>query len=349
MSKTKPADTAVTNNGIEVTLAGSSTECSWNTYVDQSAQGTVFQRQEFLDVVADQVNADLHQLVGFKGQEPVGVFPVFELTRGLTTTVFSPPPNQGLSQMGMAMLSRHTLKQRKEEKRTRRFLQACFDWIDEALDPSYVHLRTHHRHDDHRPFVWNGFELTPRYTYVLDLTGGPDRLLDEFSSDARRNIRNTDGDAYEISERGIDGIQRIVGHLASRHDEQGLNFPVTSEFVEALARSLPDGTLRSYVITVDGEYASGMITVEDVDTIYRWQGGARPRRDISVPVNDVLDWHIMTEAMDRGLSTYDLIGANTQHVSEYKSKFGPELVTYYTAERGTRAMQMVSRLYQHLR
>lgn len=342
-----PTSTTVTNDGIDVRPV--EPDDDWDRLVEQSAQGTVFQTAAFLDVVASHVDARLHRLVGFKGQEPVGVFPVFELTRGFTTAAFSPPPDMGLAQMGPALCNVNKLKQRTAEKRTRRFLGGCLDWVDAALDPSFVHVRTHRRLGDTRAFAWNGFDLTPRFTYVLDLTPGADALIERFSSDARRNVRNTDDDAYEIRERGADGVAPVVEHLQERHDDQGVHYPVDREFVADLARALPEGTLRTAVLTVDGEYAGGMITVEDDETVYRWQGGARPRGDPGVPVNDLLDWHVITSAIDRDRTSYDLVGANTPKLCEYKSKFGPALESYTAAERSTRTMRMVSQLYQRLR
>ncbi|MDG5776846.1 GNAT family N-acetyltransferase [Haloarculaceae archaeon H-GB1-1] len=340
---------SITNRGIEVTAADADQRERWNGFVDRSAQGSAFHYDEFLDVVADHLDATVHRLVGFKGQEPVGIFPVFELRKGISTAVFSPPPDMGLSQMGPAMLNVDKLKRRKAEKRRRRFIGGALDWIEDVVDPSYVHVRTHYRHQDHRPFVWNDFDLSPRYTYVLDLTPGKDEIMTEFSSDARRNVRNTDDDAFEIEERGIDAVADIVDHLRRRHEEQGISYPVTADFVSDLYRNLPDGTVRTYVCTVDGSYASGMITLEDETSVYRWQGGARPMGDVTLPVNDLVDWRVISDAIDRGKERYDLIGANTPQLCEYKSKFGPELESYQAAERGTRTMRMVSRLYQRLR
>jgi hypothetical protein len=342
-------DVSITNSGIEVTVAGPDQRDRWNDYADRSEQGSVFHYDEFLDVVGRHVDATVHRLVGFKGQEPVGIFPVFEVQKGLSTAVFSPPPDMGLSQLGPAMLNVGKLKRRRAEKRRRRFIEGSLDWIDRFVDPSYVHVRTHYRHRDHRPFAWNDFELTPRYTYVLDLTPGSEEVMAEFSSDARRNVRSTDDDAFEIRERGTEALDDIFEHLRRRHDEQDVHFPVTTEFARDLYRSLPDGAMRAYVCTVDGTYATGMVTLEDETAVYRWQGGARPMGDVDIPVNDLTDWRVISDAIDRGKERYDLIGANTPKLCEYKSKFGPQLERYQSAERGTRTMRMVSRLYQRFR
>ena len=51
----------------------------WNDLVDRSSQATPFHRAECLDVLAAHADATLHPYAGFKGQEPVGIFPIFEI------------------------------------------------------------------------------------------------------------------------------------------------------------------------------------------------------------------------------------------------------------------------------
>lgn len=337
--------TTVEHKGIEVTSATGENRDRWDRFVERSPQGTAFHRFDVLETVAEHTDSRLHPLVGYKGQERVGVFPVFEITRGFVTTVFSPPPQMGLAQLGPALAPLSGMNRRTADKRVQRFLSGCIDWLDETVDPSYVHLRTHCRFADGRPLTWNGFDLTPRYTYVVDLSRSREELLESFSSDARRNVQSESDDRFRIEEDGVEGVERIVSHLQQRHEEQDLDFPVTAEFAADLYRALGEDA-RTYICTIDGEYASGMITVEDDETIYRWQGGAWPAVDSDVSINDLLDWRIMEDAVERGREQYDLVGANTESVSEYKAKFAPELRTYHAAERGTRTMQLVSELYQ---
>ena len=344
--------TTVEYRGIEIVPADESDRKTWDRLVKRSPQGTVFHRLDALETVADHADAILHPLLGRKGQEPVGIFPVFEVKRGFLSTAFSPPPEMGLSQLGPALAPMTGMNSRTVEKRHRRFVTGSIEWVERLIDPSYVHLRTHRRLSDVRPLAWSGFDLTPRYTYVVDLSHERDELLSSFSGDARRNVRAADGGSpsseVRIEERGIDGVEPIIEHLRRRHAEQDLDFPVDTAFASDLVRRL-DGRARAYVCTVDGEYATGTITVEDDETVYRWQGGARPVVEADVAVNDLLDWRIMCAAADRGKRRYDLVGANTRGVADYKAKFAPKLCSYHAAEKGTRTMRAASNLYRRLR
>lgn len=337
----------VENEGITVRRADADDRESWDDYVERSPHGTAFHRLDALDVQANHAGATVHPLVGRKGQETVGVFPVFTVTKAGMTTAFSPPPNLHVPYLGPALLNFEKLKSRKAERRNARFVDGCLDWLDRQVSPKYTHVRTVSGYEDVRPFDWQGFDVTPRYTYAVDLTPGEEEVMMNFSSDARNNVRGADDDRYDIYEGGTDAVERIVAQVKRRHDEQGESYSLDAAFLADLKRRLPEGTVRPYVCTVDGSFAGGIVAVDDGTAVYRWQGGVKTDGDL--PVNDLLDWRIMRDAIDRGRERYDLVGANNRRICGYKSKYGPDLRQYRSLETGTRAMTALSNVYKWIR
>jgi hypothetical protein len=338
----------VTENGIEVSLADESTLEKWDDYAERSRHGTAFHQQAALDVLARHTDTTVHSLVGFKGQEPVGIFPVLEARKGPFTAVFSPPPGLWVFYLGPALLNVGKLKQRKAEKRHRRFVTACLRWVDQTLDPKYALVKLHPNYDDPRPFEWQEFATTPKYSYEVDLDVSAEDLRKRFSRSARKNIEAGQESALAVDEGTRGDIRRIIEQVTRRYEQQGKSFTVDPSFVIDLYDALPDGQIRPYVVSEDGQYRSGMVTVEFGDRIDRWQGGVKPT-DVEVPVNDQLDWHIMREAMDRGRTVYDLNGANVASLCEYKSKFNPDVVTYQELTRAPTGVDLASKLYLKLR
>jgi len=332
---------------IEVRVATEKDRKRWNEYVTRSPQGRLCHDLEALEVQATHSGATLHPLVGFKGQEPVGLFPVFALRKGLLTTVFSPPPHLRVPYLGPAFLNMEKLKQRKREKRRSRFIDACLEWIEAELSPKYGHVRTSTDLCDTRPFTWSGFDATPEYTYAVDLTRTEDDMLASFSSDARRNIRNTDDDAYEIRIDGDGDRRRIIEQVRNRYESQGISFGVPFAFVDDLASAT--GGVRPYALYVDDAFVGGILTIEDGPRIGRWMGGVRTDADVDVPTNDLLDWAIIADAHQRGLETYDLVGADTRRINRYKAKFNPDLETYYSLEYGSWGMRTVASVYDSVK
>lgn len=332
--------------GIEVTRLDSDERERWNGYVERTSEAMALHRHEALAATASASDATLHLLCGFKGQEPVGLLPLFETTRGPLRFVYSPPTELELPYLGPLLLDSGQLKQRKAEQWHRRFVDGCVDWLDRNVDADLVSIRTTDRYPDVRPFLWNDFEVEPSYTYVLDLSPGADELLDRFSSGARRNIRDVDEDDYTVEEGDRRTIRRTVRDVKGRVEAHGDEFNLTPEFATDLYESLPEGYVRPYVCRVEGEYAGGIVTFERGDTVYRWQGGAKP--DSDVPVNELLDWHIIRDSIERGKTRYDLVGAMIPQLCEYKAKFGPEPRQLYVVRRKSRRMKTASSLYQQL-
>lgn len=318
----------------------------WDALVAASAEATPFHYVGALEVLAERSNATLHPLVGYKGQQPVGLFPLFEISKGPVETVFSPPPQLKVPYLGPVQLNHERLKQRKAEQHRERFIDGCLTYLDEVVSPSYVHLRTGPRYRDVRALSWHGFDVTPRYTYVVDLTVGAERLLEAFSIDARKNVTADYAVDYAVREAGREAIAPMIEQVKARHDAQGEPYGVPAAFVEDLYDATPEGTVRPYACTVDGTFAGGMVALELGDTSYRWQGGAKTDSDL--PVNDLVDWYIMRDGIDRGLARYDLVGANTQRLNGYKAKFAPELVTYYQLEQSTWPMHLAATMYARL-
>lgn len=347
-STSQTSDTSKTSNETDSAVRISSTigPQQWNYLLDTTPAATPFHRYEFLEVVAEHADATLHTLVGIHEGSPISLFPVFEKQYGPLTAAFSPAPNLKLRYLGPVILQPEAVSRTELERLTWNCIDAAISYLDDQFDPNYVLVRTSPSFADPRPFSWQNFELYPQYSYEVDLTPDRETLLNQFSSDARRNIRNK-SDSCTITEGGEDTIVDIIEQVTKRHEEQNEPYHVSAEFVIDLYNSLPDGIVRPITVRVDNQFAGGMITLETDTTIYRWQGGATP--DVDEPVNELLDWHIMQTARDRDIRRYDLVGANNPRISRYKSKFSPDLVTFHSATRTSRSIGLITRLYQRFR
>ena len=320
----------------------------WNRYVERGTRTNPFYRAEALAIQADDTDTTPHLLAGFKGQEAVGLFPVFEYRKGPITGAFSPAPYSWSVYLGPTLLNVDNLKQRKADRRTRRFIEGCLEWIDAELSPFYTKFVAA-EFDDVRPFTWNEYEVTPGYTYVVDLEGTEDELLKRFSSDARSNVRNAEEEAYVVEEGTGDDVERIVEQVQARYASQDRPFHMSQAFARSLYDALPDGSIRPYVCRVDDEFLGGILVVESSTTRYRWQGGVKPDADVDLSINDVLDWHVMRDGLRAGLERYDLVGAGVPSINRYKAKFNPRLETHYTITSGAFGLDVLIDRYRKIR
>ena len=333
--------------GIEVERVADPDAVGWDDLVTRSPMGTVFHHSDVLSVLEDHADATLHLLVGYKGQEVVGLFPCYELQKGPVTTVFSPPPRLGVPAMGPVQTNYRKLKRQKRGRRNKRFVEACLDWIAAELSPKYTHVETVPAYDDVRPFIWAEFDVTPRYTYEVDLADGADAVFDALKGNLRSNIRRHEDEDFHVVEGGRDAIDFVLEQIRDRFEAQDKTFTIETDYVLDLYDALGPAGLRPYVGAADGEWLGGILVPSLGDRMYFWQGGGKP--EASIPINDLIHWRIIRDGIDRGVGTYDLTGANTQRIAEYKAKFNPRLVPYYEIERGTRTMNVVSDVYRKIR
>lgn len=312
----------------------------WDSYVDRSSHALPFHRRSTLELIARHHGHRFHPLVGYKGQEPIGLFPLFETKIGPFTAVGSPPVETEIAYMGPLQIGLDGAKQRKVEKARRRFIDGSLEWIETRLDPDLVHIQCANGFTDVRPFLWNDFEVTPTYTYVVPLDSDPDELLASFSSDARQNIRRFEESDGTVEIGGIDVLDTLNGQVRSRLEEKGVEYNLSTAFLEDLYEELGPDRVRPYVCIVDGEIAGGVLALIEGGTIYCWIGGALP--DVDLPVNEGIDWRIIRDGIDEDLDGYDLHGAMERGVTEYKSKFNPELTPLYEIEWKSSRMKAAS-------
>ena len=317
----------------------------WNRYVERATGTNPFYRTDALVLQAEETNTTPYLLAGFKGQEPVGIFPIFEYQKGPIRTAFSPAPQSWTCDLGPAMLNIDKCKQRKADRRVKRFIDGCLEWIDREISPVYCKF-TVTEFEDVRPFVWNEYTVEPKYTYVLDLSESEEDLLDTFSSDARNNVRSAEDTDYTVEIGTGDDVERIVGQVQSRYENQGRPFHLRRSFARSLYETLPDGAIVPYTCRIDDTFQGGILVCDSNRTRYRWQGGVKPETDVDISVNDLLDWHVIRDGVTNGFSRYDLVGAGVPSINRYKAKFNPHLEINFAVTTGSFGIDLLVDRYR---
>lgn len=337
----------------------------------------VFHRPEALDVLADHADGSLYLFGGFKGDQPIALLPVFVQERAVGSAVLSPPPSLGVPRLGPITMPTSP-KRRKREKINLEFTREVLDHLDAdatvsdrleaagldnsvtdrlsraGLDPSLtiVRLECGPAYADPRPYGWEGYAITPRFTYVLEVgSSSPDELLKNASKSLRREIRDGKDLDVEVSVEGIEAARTVYEDTKARYDEQGEGFPLRWEYVQDLLSALED-RYRVYVARdPDGEYVTGITVLYSNDVAYFWQGGTRGIYE-GTSVNSLLHWAIVEDIAEdppvESVHAYDLMGANTENLCRYKAKFGADLVPYYVVESRGAGMDIAKKAYSFL-
>lgn len=326
--------------GIEVSRVADTDLDHWDAAVDRASHAMPLHRSEALRTIARAADARLHPLLAEKGQRPVGLLPLFESSLGPLQVLRSPPTQLDIPYLGPVCIQFAELSTRKAEQWNRGLVDGCIEWMDETIAPDFVDIRTTDQYTDVRPFLWNDWDVTPSYTYIVDLSPGPEALLEQFSRDARRNITSPSPDQYEIVEGGEEAIERIIKQVRRRYEKQELSFGLPTELAVELYRQLPEGAVRPYVLRTDGEFRGGQLALDSGTTVYTWQAASTTSGDL--PVNELVMWRAIYDACDRGRDRFDLVGAMLPRLCQYKSKYAPRPAPIYQIEHRSTPMQAAS-------
>lgn len=311
-----------------------------------------FHLPEALEVLTTHTDGEMQLFGGFKGDRPVALWPLFVKRRAVGTAVLSPPPGMGVPRLGPLTMPASP-KRRKREKLNREFTAAVLEELDVERFGRLLRVICPLSYTDPRPFAWADLEVETAFTYTLETAGqSADDLLGSFSKSLRREIR--DGRELDVSvDVEPDAVRTIYEATRDRYREQGERFSLAWPYVRDLTDALAaEDRCRFYVArTPSGDFVGGITVLYSNDVAYFWQGGTRATHE-GVGMNGLLHWRILRDIVEappvESVTGYDLMGANTERLCRYKSKFGGDLVPYYVVETGGRHMELAKRTYQLL-
>ena len=312
----------------------------------------LFHQPEPLRVLDEHVEGELELYGGFKGQQPIGLLPVITDSKFVGTTITSPPPSMNVPRLGPVVMPTSP-KQRKRESVNQQFTGAVLDEIDTGGSLSLFRMICNSQYLDPRPYVWAEYDLTTQFTYLLDLADTTtDETMAAFSSSLRREIRSAQDLDVTVAVEGLDGARTIYDATRQRYAQQGRSFPIEWDYVRDLVTALDDRA-RPYVARgPDGEFLGGITALYSPDAAYFWQGGAKSTYE-GLSVNSLVHWQIIADIVEDdaldSVTGYDLMGANTERLCRYKSKFGAELVPYYVVESEGIGMDVAKATYTTLK
>lgn len=309
----------------------------------------VFHLPGALQVLDSHTDAELELYAGYKGSQPVALLPVFVKEPPVGTVVQSPPASFGVPRLGPVIMP-NSPKKRKREKLNRKFTKKVVEQFSVDSPLTLLRIICNTAYEDPRPYIWQDLRTETLFTYCLDI-GSTDleSIRSAFSSSLRREIRDAEELDVTVHREGLDGVQEIHEDTVARFADQGESYSRSWEYVRDLTTSL-DEHCQAYVARdATGEYVSGITVLYSNDMAYFWQGGTRGTYE-GTSVNGLIHWRIIKDIAAgepiSSVSQYDLMGANTERLCQYKSKFGANLIPYYLVESEGRSMDVAKRAYQ---
>lgn len=270
-------------------------------------------------------------MIGLKGDSQIGIFPIFYQKELFLKVVSSPPLHSAIPFLGPAIVDYDKLKQDKKETNFIEFQRAVEEFMQHNLKPNYTLFFTAPGLLDLRPLKWTGYRVEPFYDYKLDLSVGLDKVWENFGSNLRGHVRDAEG-KVTVSEGSETELLYIIESLIERYKEQDKMPTTTSAYILELFKAFYPKNFKVFIARYNNELVGGIIALCYKDTISFWMGSVKPQIQKIQP-NDFLHWEAIKWAYNNNFRYYEEVGANTERLCKYKSKFNGVLSTRFSAKK----------------
>ena len=168
-----------------------------------------------------------------------------------------------------------------------------------------------------------GWSRQERHTYILD-TAEPDVILSNSSASTRRLVRKH-ADDYRI-ESDATHVPAVIELVSGAYGRHGRSLPGNPDRIRDLCDLMiraGKATAYTAVNRSTGAIEAGMVVLQGSRMAYYWLTGSEPGPAMSVLIPAV-GGLLKANGTDR----FDLMGANTPSIAEFKRRFGADLVSY---------------------
>jgi hypothetical protein len=313
----------------------------WDRFIDKSPNALIFHKWDFLKLAEKYTGFEFLPRGVYKGEQLLCVFPLFYKKMIGIKLLFSPPPRSGIPYLGPALdKSYENMKQdRKEsflnfiaEEIQNEIVQIAPNYFSAILAPGFL---------DIRPFQWLGYNVSPGFTYTIDLNPEPENIREGFTAVCRQNIRKGEDLKCRLSE--CEDTSILTDMLMERYNEQGLNLSVDPVYLKEAIKTYPENLILNCLY--DHDELIGATLIQAYNRYMAWMGLPKPKDKKYAYANEFMIWQLILQAKSLGFSKLEISGANKQNLCRYRAKFNPQLELYFTISKKDTFGEMAEAIY----
>lgn len=284
---------------------------------------TVYHHPLWLEAVQDGLGMKVIILGVYDGQELLGVLPGFVAKKYVVRLFGAPLRGTMTPYLGW-------LYKNDAEPRTQAILDRVQGFCSQVLHCQYAEIGfIDAPADSGASTVPDGWHVAQRETYMLDLRMGLAALWKNLEQRGRYEVKKATklGVVIEsVSDRRLmDDFYPMLEATYGRHHAIS---PHPKHFFLALHdRLVPHGMMEVLAAKHDGRVIAIGLFVHDEREI-RFMSGASLAEYHQLRPNNLMQWHLISWAAQRGLSRYDLGGKGHATIDKFKETFGPTVHSY---------------------
>ena len=220
---------------------------------------------------------------------------------------------------------------------TKELLKTLIEYL-EGRSEKIIDIRLPFTYKDLQEFYWSDFDVSPRYTYRLDLDRSEEEILASMDPKTRNAIKAAESNGIEIIEASASEIETNISAILKERKAK-VRLDLLSKLfssVEAqnriglLARSEHEDEALAYCIIHGGES-------------YYLFGGNKSSGTVGSS-GSLIMWSAIKAAKSKGVKTFDFEGSMIPGVEKFFRGFGGELTTYFAIQKIPMAYRVAAKI-----
>ena len=325
---------------IEVRELVPSEYTDWDLLVEKTQPGTLFHTSDWLEICRDVLSKDLKIYGCFRDGDLVGGCPIFiKNIKGMLKVASSTCDMTDycgplIKEGGSSKVSKRMQDTHEILGALREFLcKQGFDSINLTLSPGL---------EDVRPFTWNGWESSVRYTHHLNLKENVDSNL---SRKIRRELKSAEEAGLKTR---VSNDSEIYHRLLSLvYEKQNLAPPLPKEFFERVFKLIREKDVGYMFVseTPEGEAVAAHLNLYGKKCTVTWSSALNPEFG-RMGSNALLYYNEFLDLKSRNFEYMNVMAANIPRFTDFIMGFSPKIIPYYTVTLRSKKYSLMRILYQ---
>ena len=317
---------------MKLSIVADTDSDTWDEIVNSSKHSTLFHTWKFLKIMekyscikqcGKYYKSTLYPIKIDDGNGTVGIIPLFYYKTPLKRIVASPPKDVECPYLGPILCNFDTLLPRKRYSQFLAFQKELDSFMKDELQANSILIGSSPGLEDSRPFTWNDYTVTPKYTNRLDLRCGEEILWNNLRSTVRRSIRKCEKNGIECAEGTRNEIELLYNN--SRDADR---IAVPKDYLIEIFDAFHEDSIDIHVVRYKNQFLNGAITIKHNNKAGIWIGPPKLSFNGTYP-NELLLWKTIQWASRQGLGHHEIIGASDLTLFNFKNKFNSEIELFY--------------------
>jgi hypothetical protein len=191
---------------------------------------------------------------------------------------------------------------------------------------------------DFQPFIWNKYKVVPNYTYRISLQRSLEDIKADFDPKNRNAINKALKEEVQLTLNTMSG-KDLFSFFSQSLSTTDANI-YENELKNVFTKFSDPSNSFSVEARKNNELLGVVFCAYDKNNCYYLLGGVNKSSGIQ-GVNNLLVQRSIERAKELGCETFDFEGSMLKGVEKFFRSFGPELVPYYTVNKGKLPIELL--------